>query len=185
MTGFGTLRIDEPGHDPFVGRDSRGRRPQVRQTRRLPVVIADLDDARYLVSMLGDNTNWVRNVRAADHRAVLVRDGRTAIRLEEIPVEHRATIIQRYSQVATSGRVRIPVDPDAPVSAFESVASQYPVFRIDPNSELSTRAHLSRVPRCQAPCQFAAFTTTADYTITSRPMSGSLRVMRLPGRGCR
>jgi hypothetical protein len=47
--------------------------------------------------MLGDNTNWVRNVRAADHRAVLVRDGRTAIRLEEIPVEHRATIIQRYS----------------------------------------------------------------------------------------
>ena len=98
---------------------------------RLPVVIADLDGERYLVSMLGDNTNWVRNVRAADHRAVLVRGGRTAIRLEEIPVEHRAPIIKRYCQVATSGRVHIPVDPDAPVSAFESVASRYPAFRID------------------------------------------------------
>ena len=40
---------------------------------RLPVVIADLDGERYLVSMLGDNTNWVRNVRAAGHRAVLLR----------------------------------------------------------------------------------------------------------------
>lgn len=53
---------------------------------RLPVVIADLDDERYLVSMLGHNTNSVRNVRAADHRAVLVRGGRTPIHLEEIPV---------------------------------------------------------------------------------------------------
>src|SRR5512139_3462516 len=92
-----------------------------------------LDGERYLVSMLGDNTNWVRNVRAADHRAVLVRGGRTAIRLQEIPVEQRPPIIKRYCQVATSGRVHIPVDPDAPVSAFESVASRYPVFRIDPH----------------------------------------------------
>lgn len=101
---------------------------------RLPVVIADLDGERYLVSMLGDNTNWVRNVRAAGHRAVLLRGGRTAIRLDEVPVEHRARIIKRYCQVATSGRVHIPVDPDAPVSAFESVADQYPVFRIVPQS---------------------------------------------------
>lgn len=97
---------------------------------RLPVVIADLDGERYLVSMLGDNTNWVRNVRAADHRAVLLQGGRTAIRLDEIPIDQRAPIIKRYCQVATSGRVHIPVDPDAPVSSFESVAALYPVFRI-------------------------------------------------------
>jgi deazaflavin-dependent oxidoreductase (nitroreductase family) len=98
---------------------------------RLPVVIADLDEERYLVSMLGDHTNWVRNVRAADHRAVLVRGRRTPIRLHEIPVEHRAPVIKRYCQVATSGRVHIPVDPDAPVAAFDSVAGRYPVFRIE------------------------------------------------------
>ena len=80
--------------------------------------------------MLGDNTNWVRNVRAAGYRAVLLQGGRTAIRLDEIPIDQRAPIIKRYCQVATSGRVHIPVDPDAPVSSFESVAALYPVFRI-------------------------------------------------------
>ncbi|HEX5525014.1 MAG TPA: nitroreductase/quinone reductase family protein [Pedococcus sp.] len=99
---------------------------------RLPVVIADLDGERYLVSMLGDDTNWVRNVRAAGHRAALLQGGRTGIHLDEIPIQDRAPIIRRYCQVATSGRVHIPVDPDAPLSAFESVAARYPVFRIVP-----------------------------------------------------
>jgi hypothetical protein len=84
--------------------------------------------------MLGNNTNWVRNVRAAGHRAVLLRGGRTPIRLDEIPIEQRAPVIKRYCHVATSGRVHIPVDPDAPISAFESVATRYPVFRIVPQS---------------------------------------------------
>jgi len=97
---------------------------------RLPVVIADLAGERYLVSMLGDGTNWVRNVRAAGHRAALIKGGRTAVRLDEVPVQQRAPIIKRYCQVATSGRVHIPVDPAAPISAFEAVADQYPVFRI-------------------------------------------------------
>lgn len=97
---------------------------------RLPVVIAVLAGERYLVSMLGDGTNWVRNVRAASHRAVLIKGGRTPVRLDEVPVEQRAPIIKRYCQVATSGRVHIPVDPRAPVPAFEAVAAQYPVFRI-------------------------------------------------------
>jgi deazaflavin-dependent oxidoreductase (nitroreductase family) len=92
---------------------------------RLPVVVADLDGERYLVSMLGEGTNWVRNVRAAGHRAV---------RLDEVPVEDRAPIIKRYCQVATSGRVHIPVQPDAPVSEFEPIAGRYPVFRIVPQS---------------------------------------------------
>ena len=97
---------------------------------RLPVVIADLAGERYLVSMLGDGTNWVRNVRAAGHRAVLIKGGRTPVRLEEVPIEQRAPIIKRYCQVATSGRVHIPVDPTAPASEFEAIAAQYPVFRI-------------------------------------------------------
>jgi hypothetical protein len=104
------------------------------RTVRLPVVVADLDGESYLVSMLGDNTNWVRDVRAADHRAVLVRGGRTAVRLDEVPVEHRAPIIKRYCQVATSGRVHIPVEPDAPLPSFEAVADRYPVFRVVPVS---------------------------------------------------
>ena len=40
-----------------------------------PVVIADYEGERYLVAMLGEDTNWVRNVRAAGGRVVL-RHGR-------------------------------------------------------------------------------------------------------------
>jgi pimeloyl-ACP methyl ester carboxylesterase len=97
---------------------------------RLPVVVADLAGERYLVSMLGEGTNWVRNVRADGHRAVLIKGQRTPVRLDEVPVAERAPIIKRYCQVATSGRVHIPVDPTAPVSEFEAIADQYPVFRI-------------------------------------------------------
>lgn len=97
---------------------------------RLPVVIADLDGERYLVSMLGEDTNWVRNVRAAGNKAVLLQGDRTPIRLEEVPVERRAPVIKRYCEVAPGGRPHIPVDPGAPLSAFEAIAARYPAFRI-------------------------------------------------------
>lgn len=99
---------------------------------RLPVVIAELEGERYLVSMLGENTNWVRNVRSAGHQAVLLQGRRTDIRLDEVPIGKRAPIIKRYCAVATSGRVHIPVDPSAPVSEFAAIATRYPVFRIVP-----------------------------------------------------
>ena len=99
---------------------------------RLPVVIADQNGERYLVSMLGEDTNWVRNVRADGNRAVLVSGDRTPVHLEEVDVPKRAPIIKRYCQIAPSGRVHIPVDPAAPVVAFEAVSAQYPVFRIVP-----------------------------------------------------
>ena len=37
----------------------------------LPVVIADSEGGEYLVSMLGEQANWVKNVRAAEGAAVL------------------------------------------------------------------------------------------------------------------
>ncbi len=49
--------------------DVRGRRSG--RVISFPVVIADHEGERYLVAMLGEKTNWVRNVRAAGCRAVL------------------------------------------------------------------------------------------------------------------
>src|SRR5689334_355203 len=40
-----------------------------------PVVVADYEDERYLVSMLGEDATWVRNVRAAGGDVVLHRGG--------------------------------------------------------------------------------------------------------------
>lgn len=97
-----------------------------------PVVIAVVDGDRFLVSMLGEDVNWVKNLRADDHRAVL-RHGRVEpVRLVEVPVAERAPLIQRYVEVAPGGRPHIPVDRREPVEAFEAVAADYPVFRIEP-----------------------------------------------------
>lgn len=96
----------------------------------VPVVIADYEGERYLVSMLGENANWVRNVRAAGGVAVLRHGGRKAVRLEEVPVDARPAILRRYLAVAPGARPHIPVDRHAPLEEFERIALQVPVFRI-------------------------------------------------------
>jgi hypothetical protein len=97
-----------------------------------PVVIAEIDGERYLVSMLGDDVNWVHNLRADDMRAVLKHGKAEDVRLVEVPVDERAPLIKRYLDLAPGGRPHIPVDRKEPVEAFEAVAADYPVFRIAP-----------------------------------------------------
>ncbi len=115
---------------------------QGRRTGRVisfPVVIADYEGGRYLVSMLGDDVNWVRNLRAAGGRAVLRHGRREAVRLQEISPPDRAPILRRYLQVAPGARPHIPVDRRAPLADFERISPDYPVFRVLPQSwDLST-----------------------------------------------
>jgi hypothetical protein len=85
---------------------------------------------RYLVSMLGTEASWVRNVQAAEGKAVLRYGRREAVRLEEVPVEQRAPILKAYLQKAPGARGHIAIDKDAPLAEFERVAAQYPVFRV-------------------------------------------------------
>jgi hypothetical protein len=103
-----------------------------RRTISLPVVTVVVDGQRYLVSMLGDNVQWVKNVRAANGRAVLRSGGREAVLLEEIPADQRAPILKAYLQRAPGARPHMPVSKDAPLSAFEPIAAAYPVFRVAP-----------------------------------------------------
>jgi len=102
--------------------------------RSMPVVIADVDGERYLVSMLGERAGWVANVRAAGGRAVLRHGRRTPVRLVEVPAPERAPILKRYVELAPGGRPHIPVDPRAPIAEFAAVAGDYPVFRIEPDT---------------------------------------------------
>ncbi len=106
----------------------RGRR--TGRLRSFPVVVADYDGERYLVAMLGENANWIRNVRAAGGHVVL-RHGRCeSVCLEEVDSSTTAPILQRYLQVAPGARPHIPVDPEAPLEEFEKIAAQFPVFRV-------------------------------------------------------
>jgi len=95
-----------------------------------PVVVADFDGGRYLVSMLGEDTNWVRNVRAAEGCAVLLHGRREPVRLEEVDLDERPPILRRYLECAPGGRPHFPVDRKAQMAAFEEIAGQFPVFRV-------------------------------------------------------
>jgi hypothetical protein len=92
------------------------------------VVIAEYEGERYLVAMLGNEANWVRNVRAAGGSAVLRHGRREVARLEEVDPAVRAPILRRYVEVAPGARAHIPIDQHAPLEQFEQIAERYPVF---------------------------------------------------------
>lgn len=98
----------------------------------MPVVVVRMENGRdYLVSMLGENVNWIRNVRAANGFAALLKGGRTPVRLVELPVKDRDLILKRYCEIAPAGRSHFPVSDDAPLAEFSAIAHQYPVFRVE------------------------------------------------------
>jgi hypothetical protein len=68
-----------------------------------PVVVVDYQGNRYLVAMLGQETNWVRNVRADNH-AVLRHRNREEVSLAEDFSGNRAAILRRYLQLAAGAR---------------------------------------------------------------------------------
>ncbi|MET8997605.1 hypothetical protein [Amycolatopsis sp. NPDC004169] len=84
------------------------------------------------MAMLGERTQWVRNVRAADGHVVLRHGRREAVRLEEVAPEERPPVLRRYLAVAPGARAHIPVDRRAPLEEFARIAADVPVFRIVP-----------------------------------------------------
>ena len=101
------------------------------RTGRFPLGMADWQGSWYLVPMLGQDCNWVRNVRAAGGRATLRHRKATACRLVELPPGERAPVLKRYLEQVPGARPHIPVDRHAPLAQFEEIAASYPVFRVE------------------------------------------------------
>jgi hypothetical protein len=99
------------------------------RTITFPVVVADYQGERYLVAMLGPKTNWVRNVRADNH-AVLLHRSRENVSLVENFSDSRAALLRRYLDLAPGARPFFPIDRRAPLSDFERIVDDYPVFRV-------------------------------------------------------
>lgn len=112
-----------------VALETSGHR--TRRVSVVPLVIGAHDGEDYLVSMLGERSPWVHNVRAAGGRAVIRHGWRREVRLIEVAPDQRAPIIKAYLARAYGARPHIPVDPAAPLEAFEAIAGRYPVFRIE------------------------------------------------------
>jgi deazaflavin-dependent oxidoreductase (nitroreductase family) len=102
------------------------------RTRSVPVVIATVEGHQYLVSMLGAQSDWVKNVEAAHGDAVLRQGGRRRVRLEAVPPDQRAPVLREYVRIAASGRQHFPLPVGAPLDEFAAIAARYPVYRIDP-----------------------------------------------------
>ncbi len=121
-----TRRVFNPLAIRFGIGDTTGLSVPGRRTGRVhtvPVVLVEHDGARYLVSSRGE-TEWVRNLRAADGQAE-IRRRREAERVHaaEVPVGARAPLLDAYRR--KNGRVVEPYFAKLPDPA------DHPVFRIE------------------------------------------------------
>jgi hypothetical protein len=89
----------------------------------------------YLVSMLGENCHWVKNVRAADGEVIIHHGRARACRLIEVAVDERAPLIKLYLKQVPGARPHIPVDRHAGLEEFVKVAANTPVFRVTKSRE--------------------------------------------------
>jgi deazaflavin-dependent oxidoreductase (nitroreductase family) len=100
------------------------------EVHRTPVNPLTFEGHEYLVSPRGE-TQWVRNVTAADGKLVLIlgrrRFERTAV---EIPVAERTPILRAYLQrwKFEVGMFFDGVGPDSTDAQFEAIAAKHPVF---------------------------------------------------------
>jgi hypothetical protein len=122
----------------LVTLEVRGRRSG--GTISLPLVMVIIEGERYLVSMLGEEAQWVQNVKAVEGNVVLRHGRREQVHLEEVAADRRAPLLKAYLKRAPGARSHLPVDKDAPLSEFEQISAQIPVFRIVSGSERRVNA---------------------------------------------
>jgi hypothetical protein len=116
------------GPSRMVQVETRGRSSGEKRT----VVInsVEYEGQRYFVSTRGES-EWVRNVRAANGDVTIQRGGPKAAHLEELPPEGTAPILKKYLGENGVTQRQFGLSPDADVSEFEAVAADHPVFRIE------------------------------------------------------
>lgn len=107
--------------------------------RRIPILLTSFRGHDHLVALAGES-QWVRNVRAADGRATIRRRRAHRVRLEELAPGERAGVIFEYLQVARrrggaaaaakQARFYFGLDPEPTREEVEEIEAYYPVFRI-------------------------------------------------------
>lgn len=115
----------------------RGRK--TGRVRAFAVTTATWGGEQYLVSLAGES-DWVRNLRAADGIAVISHGHRNRVRAEEIAAQQRAPVLSAYLErralsKSPSGAARdyFGVQPHPPLEALERLADRYPVFKVTPS----------------------------------------------------
>jgi hypothetical protein len=91
---------------------------------------------KYFVS-LGGEVNWVRNVRAADGKAIIISRKRIPVHLEEVPEEKRAPVMLAYVQSraflhsgSQAAKEFFGLRPNPSLEEMKAISSRYVVFLI-------------------------------------------------------
>ncbi len=104
------------------------------QPRRTPVNLLGFDGGSYLVAARGE-TEWVRNVRAADGHLVLIKGRqRQAVRVVELSDPDKPPVLRAYLErwKFEVGMFFQGVGPDSSDDELAAVAGRHPVFRLLP-----------------------------------------------------
>lgn len=103
---------------------------------RLSLSRTDYGGRSYFVSLAGESS-WVRNVRAAEGRAVIIARRRIPVRLVEIPRAERAAAMHAYVQErafthsgAQSAQHFFGLGPRPTLREMEGIAYRFVVFEI-------------------------------------------------------
>src|SRR5262249_36498986 len=67
------------------------------RTLRVPLLVAKLEGRRYLVSMLGKNADWVRNLRAPNGEAVLLHGITEPVKRRRSPFQNHLACLRRLA----------------------------------------------------------------------------------------
>ncbi|MEU8655375.1 nitroreductase/quinone reductase family protein [Actinoplanes philippinensis] len=147
-----------------------------------PLVVADHEGERYLVSMLGATSNWVANVRAAGGHAIIHHGKPETVLLTDVDAEARAPILRRYLAVAPGARPHMAVDPRAPLADFDRVAARYPVFHVthDPSRQTNNPAAVRTGSRLLGAGLILLGTAVATVAMLGPLVSGVLRYRTSP-----
>jgi hypothetical protein len=94
---------------------------QSGKTISFPLAMTVMNGERYLVSMLGEETNWVRNIKAAGGKARLRHGISEQVLLEEVDVRQRAPILKAYLQHAPGARPIMSINKNAPISEYKKL----------------------------------------------------------------
>ena len=128
--GFAALHASSFAPRHWVTLEVVGRRSGA--VISFPLAMVLLEGERYLVSMLGTDAAWVRNVKAAAGHAVLRHGRAEPVVLKELEVEKRPPVLKAYLQRAPGARPHIPIEKDASLEEFATIAGEFPVFRVLP-----------------------------------------------------
>ena len=97
---------------------------------------ATLSGERYVVSLAGES-DWVRNLRAANGGAIVKHGRQYRVRAEEISIDLRAAVLAAYlskralsKSAAEAARSYIGVTGHPSVETLNQIAAYYPVFKL-------------------------------------------------------